>query len=389
MTPRQLVLNAGSATVKFGLYGETGVTLRGLVERIAEAPRLRLLEGNLATRDFQAPPGGPADAAEALLDWLAANGLLDDLHGIGHRVVHGGTDHAAPVAIDDDVLASLTRLEPLAPLHQPPALAIIRRLRERYPALPQVACFDTAFHRTQPRLHQLFALPHRFADQGILRYGFHGLSYAHVARRLAEVIGAERAAGRVVIAHLGQGCSLCALKGGRSLATSMGFTALDGMMMGSRCGSLDPGVVLHLQRQLGMDVEAVEQLLYRESGLLGVSGLSSDMRDLLASDRPRAVEAVALFIERLLQEIGALVATLGGLDALVFTAGIGEHAAPIRARTAERLDWLGVTLDEAANRRHARRIDAGRGPALAVIPTDEEAEIAAATRACLQASSRR
>ncbi|MFO7648417.1 acetate/propionate family kinase [Halomonas campaniensis] len=385
---RLLVINGGSATLKFGLYDDGRCSLRGLVERLDEAPRLRLLQGSLDDDDFPASEGGHAAVAEALLAWLDRRVGLATLDGIGHRVVHGGTALDAPVMLDDDHLTYLAGLEPLAPLHQPPALAIIRALRERLPAMPQVACFDTAFHRTQPRVHQLFALPRRLADEGVLRYGFHGLSYAHVARRLPELVG-ERARGRVVIAHLGQGCSLCALQDGRSLTTSMGFTALDGMMMGSRCGSLDPGVVLHLQQQRGMSTQEVERLLYRESGLLGVSGLSADMRDLLASDHPHAEEAVALFIERLLREIGALVAMLGGLDALVFTAGIGEHAAEIRARTARRLAWLGASLDEGANREHAPRFDDGSGPALVVLPTDEEAEIAAATRRCLETSSPR
>ena len=387
---RILVLNAGSATLKFGLYDEAGCALRGLVERIGEpTPSLRLLEGAGDTPDFAPAAGTPGAVADALLAWLESRGELADLAAVGHRVVHGGPRLADPMRLDAAALTYLASLEPLAPLHQPPALAIIRTLRERHPGLTQVACFDTAFHRTQPRIHQLFALPRHLADEGVLRYGFHGLSYAHVARRLPAVVGEKRARGRVVIAHLGQGCSLCALHAGRSLATSMGFTALDGLMMGSRCGSLDPGVVLHLQQQRGMSVAAVERLLYRDSGLLGVSGISADMRDLLASDHPHAAEAVALFIERLLREIGALVALLGGLDALVFTAGIGEHAAELRARTARRLEWLGVTFDDTANRRHGPRLDCGQGPALAVIPTDEEGEIAHATRACLGTSSSR
>ncbi|MFY0990318.1 acetate/propionate family kinase [Halomonas sp. C05BenzN] len=386
---RILVLNAGSATLKFGLYGEGGGELRGLVERVGQLPTLRLLDGELDPSGFAPPSSDHGGVAEALLAWLEERGCLAGLAGVGHRVVHGGTELADPVRLDDARLAYLASLEPLAPLHQPQSLAIIRTLRERHPRLAQVACFDTAFHRSQPRIHQLFALPRQLADEGILRYGFHGLSYAHVARRLPDVVGETRARGRVVIAHLGQGCSLCALQGGHSLTTSMGFTALDGMMMGSRCGSLDPGVVLHLQQQRGLSAAEVERLLYRDSGLLGVSGISADMRDLLESDHPNAREAVALFIERLLREIGALVALLGGLDALVFTAGIGEHADEIRLRTAKRLDWLGVTLDTAANRRHDLRIDRGRGPALAVIPTDEEGEIARATRICLGASSPR
>lgn len=380
---RVLVLNAGSATLKFGLYEAAECALRGVVERIGEAPALRLVSGDLDTGGFLPAESGHAAVAEALLDWLGTHLDLGGLVGVGHRVVHGGTRLAEPVRLDADRLAYLASLEPLAPLHQPQSLAIIRDLLSRHPTLPQVACFDTAFHRTQPRIRQLFALPRHLADEGVLRYGFHGLSYAHVARQLPVVVGETAARGRVVVAHLGQGCSLCALENGQSVATSMGFTALDGMMMGSRCGRLDPGVVLYLQQQRGMSVAEVERMLYHDSGLLGVSGVSADLRDLLASPSPRAEEAVALFIDRLLGEIGALVALLGGLDALVFTGGIGEHAAEIRARTLHAMEWLGIRLDATANARHALRIDAGRGPAVAVIPTDEEGEMAHGTLACL------
>ncbi|MDW7746441.1 acetate/propionate family kinase [Halomonas sp.] len=379
---RVLVLNAGSATLKFGLYDEMECRMRGVVERIGEAPALRLVSGGLDAEGFAPTESGHAAVAEALLDWLGTHFDLGQLAGVGHRVVHGGTRLAEPVRLDSDRLAYLEGLEPLAPLHQPQSLSIIRDLLSRHPTLPQVACFDTAFHRTQPRVRQLFALPRHLADEGVLRYGFHGLSYAHVARQLPAVVGEAAARGRVVVAHLGQGCSLCALENGRSVATSMGFTALDGMMMGSRCGRLDPGVVLYLQ-QRGMSVAEVERMLYHDSGLLGVSGISADMRDLLESHSPHAEEAVALFIDRLLGEIGALVALLGGLDALVFTGGIGEHAAEIRGRTLHAMEWLGIRLDGPANARHALRIDAGRGPAVAVIPTDEEGEMARGTLACL------
>ncbi|MDI5892080.1 acetate/propionate family kinase [Halomonas rhizosphaerae] len=380
---RVLVLNAGSATLKFGLYEAADCRLRGEVERIGDAPALRLVSGDLDTDGFAPADSGHAGVAEALLDWLGSDLDLEGLAGVGHRVVHGGTRLAEPVRLDADRLAYLESLEPLAPLHQPQSLAIIRDLMARHPSLPQVACFDTAFHRTQPRVRQLFALPRHLADEGVLRYGFHGLSYAHVTRQLPAVVGEAAARGRVVVAHLGQGCSLCALENGRSVATSMGFTALDGMMMGSRCGRLDPGVVLYLQQQRGMSVAEVERLLYRESGLLGVSGISADMRDLLASPSPHAEEAVALFVDRLLEEIGASVALLGGLDALVFTGGIGEHAAEIRARTLNALGWLGIHLDAPANARHALRIDGKKGPAVAVVPTDEEGEMARGTLACL------
>jgi acetate kinase len=295
---------------------------------------------------------------------------------IGHRVVHGGTRYAAPVRVDEQVLAELYKLVPLAPLHQPINLAPIRKLRAARPELPQAACFDTAFHRTQPREAELFALPRHFYDEGIRRYGFHGLSYQFIARSLQEM-APQAAVGRTVVAHLGSGVSMCALHNGRSVATTMGFTALDGCPMGTRSGSLDAGVVLHLARERGMSLDAIEKLLYQQSGLLGLSGISNDMRALLRSDVPAAREAVDYFVYRLSRELGSLAAALGGLNALVFTAGIGENSPEIRAAICARAAWLGVELDDAANSAGGPRISRPHS-AVSVwcIPTDEERMIA-------------
>jgi acetate kinase len=321
----------------------------------------------------------------ALGDWLGAH--LGDLRlrGVGHRVVHGGTEFSAPVRIDDAVLAKLERLCPLAPLHQPHNLAGIRAIAARRPDLPQVACFDTAFHRTHPELADWFALPRRFHDDGIRRYGFHGLSYEYIARTLPAV-APELADARVVVAHLGNGASMCAMRAGRSLDSTMSFTALDGLPMGTRCGALDPGVVLHLNRAYGMDADAIEAMLYHECGLKGVSGISNDMRDLEASDDPAAAQAIDLFVWHVARELGALAAVLGGLEGIVFTAGIGEHAPAIRARVCALAAWLGVTLDPAANQAGGPRISAaGSRVAVFAIPTDEEQMIARHTFAALSA----
>jgi len=294
-------------------------------------------------------------------------------------VVHGGEAFAAPVRLDDAVLAALDALVPLAPLHQPHNLVPIRALAARRPDLIQVACFDTAFHRTIPEVAQSFALPAAVTDKGVRRYGFHGLSYAYIASVLPAV-DPRAAAGRTVVLHLGGGASMGALHRGRSVASTMGFTALDGLPMGTRSGQLDPGVVLYLIDELGMDARAIEDLLYRRSGLLGVSGLSSDMRVLLQSDAARARFAVELFVYRIARELGSLAAALGGLDALVFTAGIGEHAAPVRAAVCRAAAWLGVALDEAANAAHGPRISTAESRTAAwVIPTDEELMIARQT----------
>ncbi|HEY1878347.1 MAG TPA: acetate/propionate family kinase, partial [Caulobacteraceae bacterium] len=303
--------------------------------------------------------------------------------GVGHRVVHGGAKYAAPVRVDSQVLASLAELAPLAPLHQPHNLAPIKAIAEAAPHIPQVACFDTAFHHGQPHLAQAFALPRKYTEAGVRRYGFHGLSYEFVATRLTDV-APELAPARVVVAHLGNGASLCAMRGGRSLATTMGFTAVDGLMMGTRCGAIDPGVLVYLMDSYGMDARAIEDLIYRRSGLLGVSGISPDMRELRASSDPAAAEAIELFVYRIVREIGSLAAALGGLDGLVFTGGIGEHDPEIRAEVAAGCRWLGVELDAARNETGAGRISAETSAVSAwVIPTDEEKMIARHTSAVL------
>lgn len=372
-----LVLNAGSSSLKFALY-EAGrgsvLTLRrrGQVEGIGTAPRLVVpADGVRLTLD----PTGHAGCLSHLLTWLDDDLAGVRLQGAGHRVVHGGAAFAAPAAVDEALLEALEALVPLAPLHQPHNLAAIRALRAVAPDLPQVACFDTAFHRARRGLFDRFALPHDLFERGIRRYGFHGLSYEWVNERLRQV-APEVAGGRVIIAHLGSGASLCALQGGRPVDASMSFTPLDGVPMGTRPGALDPGVVLHLMRE-GHEPGALEELLYRQSGLLGLSGLSADMRDLLDASHEDARLAVDVFIERTVQQIGSYVATLGGLDALVFTAGIGERSAVVRARLVDRFDWLGLRLNEEANRRHAERItSSGGAPVALVIPTDEEQVIA-------------
>jgi acetate kinase len=380
-----LVLNAGSSSIKFSLYRRGGgadelvAGPHGQVEGIGIAPRLIAdgLDGGAhvdAPQDKAVVPDHDG-AIRVLLDWLAAHGGgAHDIAAIGHRVVHGGTVYDRPVRIDPAVMAVLDGLVPLAPLHQPHALAAIRAMAARVPDLPQIACFDTAFHHDEPRLAQLYAVPRRLIDEGVRRYGFHGLSYEYIA----AVLPPEIAAGRVVVAHLGAGASMCAMHAGRSIATTMGFTALEGLVMGTRTGSIDPGVVLYLLQQRGMTAAEVEHLLYNESGLLGVSGLSADMRALLAApDNAAAAEAVALFAYRVARELGSLAAALGGIDGLVFTAGIGERAAPVREMVLRQAAWLGFTLDPVANAANGPRISAaGTTPSAWVIPTDENLMIA-------------
>ena len=389
MSDAILVVNAGSSSVKFSLFdvadAELALALRGEIDGIGTAPRLVLRDAQgkvLEARSF---------ASAADLDHAGAIGLLLELAetgapgrriaAVGHRVVHGGTRFAAPVRVDAGVEAALAELIPLAPLHQPHNLTPIRLLRERAAGLPQIACFDTAFHHTQPAVAQAFGLPAEITDRGVRRYGFHGLSYEYVAATL-PALDPRAADGRVVVAHLGNGASMCAILRGRSVATTMGFTALDGLMMGTRPGSLDPGVLPWLQTELGLDARALTRLLYHESGLLGVSGVSSDMRTLLASQEPRARFAIELFCYRASRELGSLAAALGGIDALVFTGGIGEHAADIRARIIDGAAWLGFRLDAGANAEHATRLTRPDSPAPAyVVPTDEALMIARHTRA--------
>jgi len=388
-----LTLNAGSSSLKFALFSHDAhavadaALLSGQVEGFGTHPRLTIKSGDgarLAERGWTSGSPGSPDAVHpalgVVLDWLRANVPALAVDAVGHRVVHGGVRYAAPVTLDDAVFAELEHLVPLAPLHQPHNLDGVRAARTLFPGTPQVACFDTGFHRGHPFVHDAFALPREYYDEGVRRYGFHGLSYEYVAQRLAEIDPAV-AGGRVVVAHLGSGASACALREGRSVSSSMGFTALDGLPMGTRPGQLDPGVLLWLMQEKGMDAAAIAELLYRRSGLKGLSGVSNDMRDLHASDSPRAREAIDYFVARLQREIGALAAAVGGLDALVFTAGIGENDALVRARTAQGMDWLGIEVDAAANAAHDAARDGLISPAHArvrvwVIPTNEELMIA-------------
>jgi acetate kinase len=385
------VLNAGSSSIKFSFFeqgaADLSLMLRGQVEGIHTAPRFTVKGARGETLATHAWDEGSAlghdGALEHIVSFVRERLEGRRLAGIGHRVVHGGLAYANPVRVDPRVLDELAQFVALAPLHQPHNLTPIRLLLERRPDLPQVACFDTAFHRTQPELAQMFALRADLHDEGVRRYGFHGLSYEYIASMLPQ-LDPRAARGRTVVLHLGNGASLCALAAGRSVATTMGFTAVDGLPMGTRCGSLDPGVILYLMDQRGMDARAIEKLIYNQSGLLGVSGVSSDMRELLASDEPRARLAVDLYVYRIGRELGSLAAALGGLDALVFTGGIGENSAEIRARVCRDAAWLGVALDEQANQAGGPRIGTAASQTAAwVVPTNEELMIARHTRRVL------
>ena len=379
-----LVVNAGSSSLKFALYdageepGPHGLLGGGQFSGIGHDVRFESEVAGARAAPMALPPGASHERAlDALLTWIRATFPAYQVAAVGHRVVHGGARFAAPARIDADVRAEIERLVPLAPLHQPHHLAAIDALAALDAALPQVACFDTAFHHGQPATATTFALPRALTADGVRRYGFHGLSYEYIAAALPRVAGAAVAGGRVIVAHLGSGASLCALEAGRSVATTMGFTALDGLVMSERCGAIDPGVVLYLIEQKGMTPQDVTRMLYHESGLLGVSGLSGDMRTLLASSDPRAVEAVELFVYRIRREIGSLAAALGGIDALVFTAGIGEHAPAIRQRVCDGVSWLGIGVDAAANAAGAPRISgASSTVSVWVVPTDEDLMIA-------------
>ena len=380
------VLNSGSSSIKFSLYrgADSQPAVRGQAESIHTKPRLTARDGAGAVMIDEGwiarPEAGHADALDRIVAFLRKALGRDMLQAVGHRVVHGGLAYSKPVLVDAKVLATLQEFVPLAPLHQPNNLMPIRRLLERAPEVPQVACFDTAFHRSQPDVAQMFGLPHAFHEAGVRRFGFHGLSYEFIASQLPS-LDAVAARGRTVVLHLGNGASMCALLESRSIATTMGFTAVDGLVMGTRCGALDPGVVLYLMQARGMDASAIEKLLYQESGLLGVSGISSDMRTLLASTDPAARLAIDLYVYRIRRELGALAAVLGGLDALVFTGGIGENAAPIRARVCRDAGWLGVELDSEANSGAARLITAPTSRVKAWrVATDEEGIIARHTR---------
>jgi acetate kinase len=383
-----LVLNAGSSSIKFLVFGEHGDELepliRGQIEGLYTAPHFiaRNPEGGVVGEKSWGDGArlGHDGAVAHLADFFRERGEGVELAAVGHRVVHGGPDYSRPVRIDREVLGVLKKYVPLAPLHQPHNLAPIELLLDKQPELPQVACFDTAFHSTNPDVALRFALPAELHDAGVRRYGFHGLSYEYVASVLPG-FDARAAAGRVVVCHLGNGSSMCAIEAGRSVASTMGFTALEGLPMGTRSGTLDPGVLLYLMDERGMDARAIEKLLYSQSGLLGVSGISSDMRKLLESDDPRAKLAVDLYVYRIRRELGSLAAALGGLDALVFTAGIGENSAAIRERICRDAAWLGVELDAAANATGGPCISTPASRVAAwVVPTNEELMIARHTR---------
>jgi acetate kinase len=383
-----LVLNAGSSSLKFSLYvvgAELAPQLRGQIEGLNTAPEFAATDAANAVVGRHAwDPGTTlthADAVAYLFDFLAAELATHRLLAAGHRVVHGGIRCDRPARVDAELLDYLAALVPLAPLHQPHNLTPIRTILAAMPGLPQVACFDTSFHRAMPQVAQAYALPPAITDGGVRRYGFHGLSYEYIASALPRY-DADAARGRAVVAHLGNGASMCAMQAGISVASTMGFTALEGLPMGTRSGALDPGVILYLIDALGMDARAIERLLYHESGLLGVSGLSSDMRTLLASAEPRARFAIELFCYRIGRELGSLAAALAGLDALVFTGGIGEYAAPVRERVLRAAAWLGVELDRDANARHGPRLSAPGSRVRAwALHTDEELMIARHTRA--------
>ena len=379
-----LVLNAGSSSLKFCVYrrGATEtwrLAARGQVEGIGLAPRLVARDGGggeLVDRKLEPAVRDGRAALQALAAWLRSRYGGARVLGVGHRVVHGGARFTAPVVVSPGVLAELRTLVPLAPLHQPHNLGAIEAVLERLPGVPQVACFDTSFHRGQPAVSEVVPLPREVCRAGVQRYGFHGLSYEYIASVLPEV-APEIAAGRVIVAHLGSGASLCALRGGKSVDHSLGFTALDGLCMGTRPGAFDPGIVLYLFQQLGLSAAEVEAILYKKSGLLGISGISSDMRDLLGREEPEARLAVEYFVYRAAREIGALAAVLGGIDALVFTAGIGENSAEIRGRIGAACAWLGLELDPRANASGGPRLSTERSKVSAwVIPTNEELMIA-------------
>ena len=377
MSDVQLVMNAGSSSLKFAAY--TAKTdkpvLKGKVSGIGRAPEFSATGAQADALGELTPDTTHAEVVQRVLGWLTAHPEFGDVRAVGHRVVHGGREFSKPVLITDDVLAQLTELEPLAPSHQPHNLAAIRAVRGWKADLPQVACFDTGFHASQPKLNRMFGLPRKLTDQGVIRYGFHGLSYEYIARILPRHLGPD-ADGRVVVAHLGNGASMCAMTGRRSVATTMAFSALDGLVMGRRCGSLDPGVLLYLQQGLGMSIGQIETLLYKESGLLGVSGVSNAMQLLQESPAPEASEAIELFCLRAAQELSRMLPCIGGLDALVFTAGIGENSARVRAGICGHLDWLGVKLSSDSNTAGETMIHAEDSAVqVHVLPTDEEAVI--------------
>jgi acetate kinase len=399
MTRCVITLNAGSSSIKFALFEAVGQAgseeltplAIGLAEMVGDERRLTIRDGaankiHEASRTEHVAAPFHAEALRRILAWRKTAFPDAEVAAAGHRVVHGGVHYAQPVIVTDDVLQRLKELIPLAPLHEPHNIAGILAAREAWPHIEQVACFDTAFHRDHPFVNDVFALPRRFYDAGVRRYGFHGLSYEYIVNKLRQ-IAPHHAAGRVVAAHLGNGASMCAIRDGHSIASSMGFTALDGLPMGTRCGQLDPGVVLYLMQEKKMTVQQISDLLYRESGLKGLSGISNDMRELEASDRPEAHQAIEYFVFRIRRELGGLAAVLEGIDAIVFAGGIGEHAWRVRERVLEGMEWIGVELDRFANRANAQVISSERSRTrVFVIQTDEEAMIARHTLAAVEQS---
>lgn len=391
-----IVINAGSSSLKFSLYGvsdhEPAALARGQIEGLNTSPRLKiknagghiLVDGRV---EHSAQGFGHPEAFAHFSNWLNDHFAAGySPVGVGHRIVHGGSKFTSPTLIDDDVVAEIEKLIPFMPLHLPSNLAAVKAVMQSRPDLPQVACFDTSFHQGRAKVTQRFGLPESFYKAGLQRWGFHGLSYEYISGRLKKLSPAA-AKGRVIVAHLGNGASLCAMQNGRSVDTTMSFSVLDGLPMGTRCGKLDPGAILYLMHT-GMSLPAIEDLLYKKSGLLGISGVSSDVRDLLASDAPLAAEAIEYFVYRIACEIGSLTTALGGLDGLVFTAGIGENSPEIRQRICDRLSWLGIALDPLANQRSAAWISQpGQNPSVWVIPTDEEAVIAAHTLKMIRAAA--
>ena len=375
-----LTINAGSSSIKFALFpldhpispeAEVSGQIDGIGTNATKMVAKNRAGEKIADQAIAGEQVSHDTAFDALLKWFMATHSGWQIVAVGHRVVHGGERYSAPTLVDATVLEHLTSFIPLAPLHEPHNVAGIRALQALLPEVPQIACFDTAFHRSQPDVAQSFALPRALSAEGIKRYGFHGLSYEFIARALPQ--HSHRASGRVVVAHLGNGASMAAMVNRKCVATTLGFSTIDGLMMGTRCGNLDPGVVLHLMETKNLSVKDMTKMLYKESGLLGVSGISQDMRTLLASDKPEAQEAVNLFCYRIVRELGSLVAAAGGIDALVFTGGIGEHAAEVRRRVCLQSEWLGIRLDPEANARHDIVISAGNSSVdVLVIPTNEE-----------------
>ncbi|MGD9917618.1 MAG: acetate/propionate family kinase [Paenirhodobacter sp.] len=387
MTRAILTLNSGSSSLKLGLFSETLETLAmAHVDRIGRreaAMQIKDAAGKPLPMPEHAPNAFKTNGAalRTALEVFQADFPGLEVVAVGHRVVHGGVNHAAPLRLTEEIMKDLARLAPFAPLHQPHNLAGVRASVDTFPGVPNIACFDTAFHRGHPFVNDTYALPHRYYEKGIRRYGFHGLSYDYISGELART-EPELAAGRVVVAHLGSGASMCAIRGGRSIESTMGFSAVDGLPMGTRTGQIDPGILMYLMDEEGMDSHQISDLLYKESGLLGMSGVSNDMRTLEASEEPHAAEAVDYFTYRIRRELAGLAAAMGGIDGLVFCGGIGENSPHIRARVCEDLGWLGIGVDPIRNLAHEREIGTGKVRVL-VIPTNEEIVIARAAQAVL------